>query len=250
LFHDVKLALQFLTRLPIRTGDSAGMAGVARAAWAFPLAGLVVAGAASLVFLLADRVGLPPVLAAILALAASIALTGALHEDGLADLFDALGGHAGRARALEIMRDSRIGTYGTLALLVTLALRAGALAALATPGRVAPALVGAACLSRAAMAVTMALQHPARPDGLGAAAGRVTPPRAALAVALAGLCLLTMPGPAPALAMLAAAAGTLALATHWTHRRLGGFTGDTLGGIQQLVETACLLAAVAGQRAG
>ncbi|WP_223861711.1 adenosylcobinamide-GDP ribazoletransferase, partial [Geminicoccus harenae] len=98
MLHDVKLALQFLTRLPIRTDDPAGMAGIARAAWAFPLAGLVVAAAAALTFLLADRIGLPPVLAAILALAASIALTGALHEDGLADLFDALGGHAGRAR--------------------------------------------------------------------------------------------------------------------------------------------------------
>jgi len=250
LLHDVKIALQFLTRLPIRTGDPSGMAGIARAAWAFPLAGLVVAAAAALVFLLADRIGLPPVLAAILALAASIALTGALHEDGLADLFDALGGHAGRARALEIMRDSRIGTYGTLALLLTLALRAGALAMLATPGRVALVLVGAACLSRSAMVVTMALQHPARSDGLGAAAGRVTPARAALAVAIGSLCLLAAADPAPVLAMLAAAAGTLALAIRWTQRRLGGFTGDTLGGTQQLVETACLLAAVASLGAG
>ncbi|WP_255591349.1 adenosylcobinamide-GDP ribazoletransferase [Geminicoccus harenae] len=250
MLHDVKLALQFLTRLPIRTDDPAGMAGIARAAWAFPLAGLVVAAAAALTFLLADRIGLPPVLAAILALAASIALTGALHEDGLADLFDALGGHAGRARALEIMRDSRIGTYGTLALLVTLALRAGALAMLATPGRVALALAGAACLSRAAMAVTMALQHPARPDGLGAAAGQVTPARAAIATALASLCLLAAAGPVQALPALVAAAGTLALTMHWTRRRLGGFTGDTLGATQQLVETACLLAAVAGQRMG
>ncbi|WP_027135859.1 adenosylcobinamide-GDP ribazoletransferase [Geminicoccus roseus] len=247
MLDDVKTALQFLTRLPVRAPASHGMQGLSRAAWAFPLAGLAVGAIGGLAYALADAAGLPPLPAAILALAATIAVTGALHEDGLADLFDALGGHAPRARALEIMRDSRIGTYGTLALLVTVALRATSLASLQAPARVAAALLAAACLSRAAMAVLMALQHPARPDGLGAASGRVAPARAGLAALLGLIPLLALAtsSPAAALAALLAAASAFAATERWTRSRLGGFTGDTVGGTEQLCETACLLALAA-----
>jgi adenosylcobinamide-GDP ribazoletransferase len=247
LLDDVKTALQFLTRLPVRASASHGMTGLASTAWAFPLAGLLVGAFGSLAYALADAAGLPPLPAAILAVAGTIAITGALHEDGLADLFDALGGHAPRARALEIMRDSRIGTYGTLALLVTFALRVTSLASLEAPGRVATALVAAACLSRAAMALLMALQHPARSDGLGAASGRVAPARAGLACVLGLLPLLAVATASPAAALAALLAATLAFAgtERWTRSRLGGFTGDTVGGTQQLCETACLLALAA-----
>ncbi len=245
MLDDVKTALQFLTRLPVQVPAASGMAGVARAAWAFPLVGLVVGLAGAIAFTLALRVGLPPAIAAILALAATILVTGALHEDGLADLFDALGGHAGRARALEIMRDSRIGTYGTLALLLGLSLRAAALATLAAPWAVGTALVVAGCISRALMALLMALQHPARSDGLGAAAGRVTTGRAILACLLGAVSLLACPSPASAFAVLAASVTLFLLLERWTRSRLGGFTGDTVGATQQLCETACLLALAA-----
>jgi adenosylcobinamide-GDP ribazoletransferase len=245
LLDDVKTALQFLTRLPVQAPAASGMAGVARAAWAFPLVGLVVGLAGAIAFTLAGRAGLPPAIAAILALAATILVTGALHEDGLADLFDALGGHAGRARALEIMRDSRIGTYGTLALLVGLSLRATALATLAQPWAVGTALVVAGCVSRAFMALLMAVQHPARSNGLGAAAGRVTTGRAILACLLGAASLLACPSPVSAFAVLAASVAAFLLVERWTRRRLGGFTGDTVGATQQLCETACLLALAA-----
>jgi adenosylcobinamide-GDP ribazoletransferase len=245
LLDDVKTALQFLTRLPVRAPPGAGMGGVAQAAWAFPLVGLVVGMAGAVTFALAEEVGLPPAIAAILAIAATILLTGALHEDGLADLFDALGGHAGRARALEIMRDSRIGTYGTLALLVSLSLRATALATLAHPWAAGTALVVAGCTSRALMALLMAVQQPARTDGLGAAAGRVTTMRAVLAGLLAAASLLACPSLASAGTVLAASILAFLLTERWTRRRLGGFTGDTAGATQQLCETACLLALAA-----
>jgi adenosylcobinamide-GDP ribazoletransferase len=245
LLDDVKIALQFLTRLPVRAPAGAGMAGLARAAWTFPLVGLVVGMIGAVTFALAGAAGLPPAIAAILALSATILVTGALHEDGLADLFDALGGHAGRAHALEIMRDSRIGTTGTLALLLGLSLRATALAALAQPWAAGTALVVAGCTSRALMALLMAVQRPARPDGLGAAAGRVAAARALLACLIGATSLLACPSPASALAVLAASLALLLLVERWTRHRLGGFTGDTVGATQQLCETACLLALAA-----
>lgn len=217
------------------------MADLARAAWAFPLVGLVVGVLGALTYGLAALLALPSPVGAILAIATMIVVTGALHEDGLADLFDALGGHAGRERALEIMRDSRIGSYGTLALLVVTAVRITATASLLAPTRVAWALIAAACLSRALMALLMAVQKPARRDGLGAGAGQVTGKQAALASMLGLVALLPLGAPTAMLAGLAAAVVAFLLVERWTRRRLGGFTGDTLGGLQQLCEAACLI---------
>lgn len=236
-----QLALMLLTRLPAgRLPEPAPS--IAAATWAFPLAGLAVGGVAAVVLLAALTLGLPPALAAGLALAAQIIVTGALHEDGLADLADGFWGGRDAARRLEIMRDSRVGGYAVIALVLTLALRAVALWLLfeAGTGGAAVALVVAGMVSRAAMAGGMAMLPHARETGLARSQGR--PPvatvalGAALALAAAGL----LAGLSGLAAALAAMLTTLMLA-RLAMARLGGQTGDILGAMQQLAEIAALL---------
>ena len=142
---DFSEALALMTRLPARAPGARRAA----AAWAWPLAGALVAGLAGLAAALALWLGLSAAVAAGLALAVQIALTGALHEDGLADCADGFWGGMERARRLEIMHDSRIGTYGVLALVLGLGLRWALLAGLFAAGHVIAPLLAAAALSRA-----------------------------------------------------------------------------------------------------
>jgi adenosylcobinamide-GDP ribazoletransferase len=184
--------------------------------------------------------GLPPVLAAGLALAAQIITTGALHEDGLADLADGFWGGRDPARRLEIMRDSRIGSYGTLALVVSVGLRWQALAVLAGQGAglAAVAILAVAMTSRAVPAVLLAVLPPARSDGMGRLASGGAGPEVVAAVLLAGLPALALSGMLPAMALQAAfgfGVARLSLA------KIGGQTGDVLGAAQQLAEIAALL---------
>ncbi|MDO5612224.1 MAG: adenosylcobinamide-GDP ribazoletransferase [Paracoccus sp. (in: a-proteobacteria)] len=237
-WHQALLAVAFLTRLPVARWLPAQIIPLSSAAWAFPLAGALVGGAGALALTLAVAAGVSPLAAALLALAAMILTTGGLHEDGLADYADATGGTT-RERRLEIMRDSRIGSYGVLALLISVGLRVAAMAV------VAPlALIGVAMISRAGMVVAMRALPPARADGLGHAARR--PPRGAVAAALllglAGL-LLTTGGQGALLALICLAMQAL---TAWRAVRLiGGQTGDVLGTIQQTGEIAALIALMA-----
>lgn len=243
-------ALVWLTRLPVMRLLPDPLPSLSACAWAFPLAGLAVALPAALLLHAALGLGMSPLIAAILAVALLIRLTGALHEDGLADYADGCGGPT-KERRLEIMRDSRIGSYGVLALVLMLGLRVAALAQLgqAAPLLAAGALVAAAVLSRAGMAVALAAMVPARPDGLGRSAGRVTARGATCAVALALallICCAWLAGMTPTailLAPLVCAAAQALLARH-ARRLLGGQTGDVLGAIQQMGEGATLLALV------
>ncbi|HET9067581.1 MAG TPA: adenosylcobinamide-GDP ribazoletransferase [Amaricoccus sp.] len=239
------LALGFLTRLPVgRAGHTPSR--MAAATGYFPAAGLLVGLFAALVLLAASRV-LPPVVALLLATAATCLLTGALHEDGLADTADGIGGGRTPARALEIMRDSRIGTYGALALGLSFALRIAALAAMPLL-TAAAALIAAHAASRATLAIVIATGRYARPEGAGSfTAGGLSSPRLALALAT-GLLGIAAIGPAAGwLAALGALAGLAAglLLSRGFERRLGGYTGDTLGATQQLSETALLLGMLA-----
>ncbi len=242
---EVQLALMLLTRLPagVLPGPPPG---IGQASWAFPLAGLAVGGVGAAVLGLALWSGLPPVVAAGLALAAMVLATGGLHEDGLADCADGFGGGRDPAARLEIMRDSRIGSYGALALILVTGLRWQALAALAALGawQAALALLALAALSRAMMPVLMALMPPARPEGLGHAA-RARSSGAVAAVALGLALALVFIGPAAAFwAASAMALGSLLMA--WAALRLiGGQTGDVLGATQQLAELAGLLTVLA-----
>lgn len=241
-------AAAFLTRLPPRAGAfTGGPHPLGADAGAFAPVGLAVALApAGLLWGLA-ALGLSPLAAALAALLLLVALTGALHEDGLADTADGLFGHHGRERALEIMKDSRIGTYGALALIGTLGLRAALLAEIAarSPASAALALAVAAGASRGAMAWFWSSLPNARTQGLASrmeAPDRNTGRRSAAiagAVALAGGAALG--GPAGALLPFALAAAGLWLFRRFLLRRLGGLTGDTLGAAQQIGEIALLL---------
>lgn len=233
-------ALVWLTRLPLGRLLPAQPVALARAAWAFPLAGVAVALPSGGVFWLAAQLGLPVLAGALLALGLAVLLTGALHEDGLADFADGCGS-ADRRRALEIMRDSRIGSYGVLALILSLGLRASALAAMA-PAAGWAALIGAAALSRGGMAVGLCALPPARADGLGRAAGRASAGQAALAVLIGALLMLWPAGLSGTwvMALLACGLSQAAIARS-ARRRLGGQTGDVLGAMQQVGEVALLL---------
>jgi len=251
--HELRLALvalQFLTRVPVPRRLGFEPAWLQQSLRHFPLVGAVVGGFAAVVLWLALLLW-PPAVAAALAVAATAWLTGAFHEDGLADTFDALGGTASRERALEIMKDSRIGSYGALALVLATAIQLGALAALAAadPLAACAALVWAHASSRAvplwlvwrlpyagdaehAKAKPLATQVGA--GGLGWAAATL--------LLLAALLLCALPAAWPALA--AATLATLAASAccrRWLRRRLGGFNGDTLGASQQLAALAALL---------
>ncbi|HET9067030.1 MAG TPA: adenosylcobinamide-GDP ribazoletransferase, partial [Amaricoccus sp.] len=210
-----------------------------------PVVGVLIGLFAAAVFLAAARL-FPPTVAVILAIAATCLLTGALHEDGLADAVDGLGGTT-PAQALEIMRDSRIGTWGALALGLTLALRIAALAAMPL-ATAAAALVAAAAASRASLVLVIATGRYARPEGAGSFTARgLTPRRLALALAT-GLLALAALGPAAGWpAALGALAGLAAghLLSRGFERRLGGYTGDTLGATQALGETALVLGMLA-----
>ena len=242
-WSDPPTAMRLLTRLPVPGG--AGDRG-ARAAWAYPLAGAVVGALAGAAGGAALLLGLPVAVAAGVALAVQIVVTGALHEDGLADSADGFWGGATRERRLEIMRDSRIGSFGALALILSAGLRWSMLAALPPLGLVlAPVAAGA--LSRAGMVGAMASLPQARPGGLAASVGRPGPVTAALAggvgLALAGLAV----GPPAAFVAAVAVAGAAAAAAAAARAKLGGQTGDVLGAVQQAGEVAALgaLAALA-----
>ncbi len=171
--RDVADALRFFTRLNVGGPGPAAPLDLGRIAWAAPIAGAAVGLIGALILALTALLGVPLLLRAALTTAALVALTGALHEDGLADVADGFGGGATRAMKLEIMRDSRIGAYGAIALALALILRVGALAAALDGGfwRAALSLILVAALSRAAALTPLALLPPARADGAGAAAG-------------------------------------------------------------------------------
>jgi adenosylcobinamide-GDP ribazoletransferase len=248
LATDLAVSVMFCTRLPLAPSIAVTGGDIARANWAMPVAGALVGALGGLSYWTAVRLGLPPVVAAALAVAAGLVVTGCLHEDGLADAADGLGG-VERARKLEIMRDSRLGTYGACALLMSLLLRWSVLASIADARAVALALVAAHAAARAPLPAFMTLVPPARSDGLAASAGSSphAPVAAAGLGALAlGLCL----GPMAALAALVLLAGAAALVARVSVKAIGGHTGDVLGALEQINEIVVLLVATAFARPG
>lgn len=248
LFNDAAVALVLLTRLPLPRLPDAAFTGQARAAWAFPLAGIAVALIAGAAGLTALALGVTPAAVALLVIAAQIALTGAMHEDGLADTVDGLWGGFTRERRLEIMKDSRIGSYGVLVLVIGVGLRWAALAALIAAGHLWGPLLAAAALSRGTLPALMTVLPPARPGGLSSSVGRPGRDASLAALALGAALALVATGPAVILPALAALLAVLGLA-HLARIRIGGQTGDILGAAQQLAEIVLLLglqAALAG----
>jgi adenosylcobinamide-GDP ribazoletransferase len=251
LFSDLLACLRFYSRLwvPIFGFEEKphAMLDFARAIRALPLAGVIIALPAALVLLAGDGIGLSPAVVAALVLAASALTTGAFHEDGLADTADGFGGGATRERKLEIMRDSRIGSYGGVALGLSLLLRWAALITLLDQDAAfaAAGWIGAAAASRCFALLPLVLLPPARRDGAAYAADR--PQAGAFAIAC-GLALVfalapVLAGATFALCLGAAlvAAGACLVVTGLSHRQIGGQTGDVAGAAQQVAEALFLV---------
>ena len=243
------IALGYFTRIPVPGWVAWAPERLAHAARWLPLVGWVVGGAGAASLLLFAQF-LPASLAVILSMAVTIRLTGAFHEDGFADSCDGLGGGWDKAQTLAIMKDSRIGSYGAIGLVLMLLAKAAALIELATasPATAAIALFVAHALSRlAATAVLHALPYARSDDGSKAAAvvRRLGRKDLAIAAACGLLPAMVLLAPLPALAALSLAA----LLTVWLARlflrRLGGHTGDLLGAVQQVTELACYVGIVA-----
>jgi len=237
---DLRTAVAFLTRLPMPHPEGAMPANFVRARRMFPLVGAGIGGAVGLFCLGMRIMGLPDLAAAALALGASAILTGALHEDGLADVADGFGGGRDPAAKLEIMRDSRLGTYGALILMVSFVAKLSALAAL-PDAVVVQGLIATHALARGVLPMMAASLPYARQDGLAANAGRPDFATAGIAGAFALIiALLSLPWIEALGAALVAAARAIGMAL-LAQRQIGGQTGDVLGGTEQLGETAILV---------
>nr|WP_281386592.1 adenosylcobinamide-GDP ribazoletransferase [Jiangella mangrovi] len=239
----MRAAVAFLTRLPVGSGP-VGDAGLARAGAWFPLVGALVAGVGLAAWWAADWL-LGSLAAAVVAVLATVIVTGALHEDGLADTADGLWGGRSPERRLEIMRDSRLGTYGALALAGDLLLRVAVLASaaggLADAARV---LLAGHVLGRAAPLVLAAWLPPARTDGQGQRLGRLGVADAVVA-AVTVVVVIVLAGGLWAPVLVAAAAIPVLGLRRAARRRIGGVTGDVLGASAALVNLAVAIAVAA-----
>jgi adenosylcobinamide-GDP ribazoletransferase len=243
LMRDLRIAISLCTRLPVAPSATIGEGDVARASWAFPIAGALIGLIGATVYWLADRLHVPPLAASVLALAATIFVSGAMHEDGLADTADGLGGGRTREKKLEIMRDSRIGTFGACALGLSLLLRWSALATLNDTRSVAIALIVAHATARAVLPAFMRLVPPARSEGLSSGAGQPQPVSIAVALGLGITALAIGFGLKAMLTGVVALAAIGLLLARLAQRQIGGQTGDVLGALEQAAEATLLLLA-------
>lgn len=236
------VSLIFLTRLPVRVGFSFDISALRSACRAFPLIGLIVGGISGTVFLIALAAGFPEAIAALLAIAAQVLVTGALHEDAIGDIADGFGGGATREKKLEIMKDSRVGTYAVVMILLILLVKTAALTSFPDPITVFSVLVVSAAVSRGMMGWGLYLMSPAREDGLGRQSGK---PELMTVLWLTFLCIFIAVlalGPSLGAAALLAAIAGAALTGIIAQRQIGGQTGDVLGSIQQISELFSILA--------
>ena len=247
---DLARSIGFLSRISLPQRYFAGHDGsLSRTVRAFPLAGVIIMLPPAILLAILSALDSAPLLSACLALALQVLITGALHEDGLSDAADGIGGGRERESTLAIMRDSRIGTYGAAALILSFALRASALSALMQhlpPLGILAAVCAVAALSRAAMVWHWSSLPPARTDGVAVSAGKpgTTAVTFALASGLglaAGLAVLHLPLGASLLAIAATGLAVTAFG-RTVERKIGGHTGDTIGATQQLSEIAALCA--------
>lgn len=244
---DTRICLGFFSRLP--AGRFAAAPDFSTSASAWPLAGAAIVAGPALLLWFASFLSVPGLIVAALAIAAAMLISGCLHEDGFADTADGFGVDGSRQRKLDIMHDSRIGTYGTAALVFNILLRVSALAAIIAAGHGVIALFAAAMISR-----SLALWHwfmlpPARDDGLAATGGQ--PDEQALVIgsglgfaALAGVIIFV--GAQSVFAVFLAGVAVYVF-TRLTQSQIGGHTGDTIGAAQQVAEIAVMIGLATGQ---
>ena len=244
IFAGFAVATGFFTCIPVMT-PVCRTERLADAAWAFPLVGAGVGAVAAFAFLLSQVLGLGDWPAAALAVLAGIVLTGALHEDGLADTADGLIGGRDRDQRLTIMRDSRHGTFGVIAVVFSILLRTAALAGIGEPIHAGLALVAAHSASRAVLPLAMRMLVPARTNGIGSAAGRPGTPHAIAALAIGLMVSLAALGPGRGTVAFGLVGAAIFALGVLAHARIGGHTGDILGAFQQIGEIVMLLTAAA-----
>jgi adenosylcobinamide-GDP ribazoletransferase len=234
-------ALQFLTRVPVRTQRAPDL--TASVPW-FPVVGASIgAVVGAIAWSLHTPVG--SLLAAAVAVLGGVLLTGAFHEDGLADVADALVGGWTREQRVEILKDPRHGSYGVAALSGSIVLRVVALGSITTPAAAFAGAVASHTLGRTASVAVMGLAPTARPDGLGADYARSLRATAAVAGVAAGVLITVLAVGWWALPLSAAATVVAAVLVRWAVARLGGVTGDVLGAVEQVVECTVLVVVVA-----
>jgi adenosylcobinamide-GDP ribazoletransferase len=241
----LRVAASFLTRVPLHRDGEIDLAG--STPW-FPVVGVLIGLAGGGVFALASEV-LTPAVSAALALVVTALITGAFHQDGLADIAAAFGGGWDREQRLAILKDSRHGTYGVMALVLSTAIQLSALASMTAAWGLA-ALVAAHTLARSAVLVVLLTARPARPEGLGTdyATGLrrgVVVVGAAVGVGVTALVL----GPWAALAVAAVTVTSISVAV-LAQRKIGGISGDVLGAIEQVAEGAVLVVVAGVAHAG
>lgn len=237
LWRDLLAGLGFFTRLPLRVPDIP----LAQAAGAFPIIGALIGLGATFIYIFGLWVGFSSLMSAVLAVAATALLTGALHEDGLADFADMLGVRGDRDRKLAVMRGSTIGSYGTLALVFISLMKVAALAELAVPGQVAGALISAHALGRGMLPIVMRTYPLARGNGLAVHAGKPSVSSMYIALAVGALIAALVGGPGAASVSLGSALVVSFVIAHLAYRQIGGYTGDVLGAAEQLVEVTVMM---------
>jgi adenosylcobinamide-GDP ribazoletransferase len=244
LWTDLMIGLIFYTRLPITFQGEIGANAMARATRLNPLVGAIVGLVGAIAYGLALALGVTPFIAGLIALGATILFTGALHEDGLADMVDGFGGGADLEGKLAIMSESRIGTFGALALILSVSVRAACLGAIDNIdfAAVASALILSHAAGRAIIPALMAHLPLARPSGLAARVG--VPPASSVTWSLLGAVVIAILGVGPVVGGAALVAGAVAalLVSLLALRQIGGITGDVLGAAEQAVEITVLLA--------
>ncbi|AHJ65082.1 Adenosylcobinamide-GDP ribazoletransferase [Granulibacter bethesdensis CGDNIH4] len=242
-FQEIAAAAMVLTRLPILHFKHSFPA-MASAAWAFPLVGgMLGLLIGCLQIMLIDLCGMPPWPAAVICVALGVIMTGALHEDGLADFTDAAGGHT-TEKKLMIMRDSRIGSFGAVSLMLSLMIRTACIASLPPDGDAMVAIISSMAISRFCILLIPCFLHSARPEGSGAMMAGIGLVQLAMA-AIPTVVLASLAGIHGWLAFLTALLSTWLVGRH-ARRTLGGFTGDVLGATEQCAVCAAFLTMVCG----
>jgi adenosylcobinamide-GDP ribazoletransferase len=193
-----------------------------------------------LAYWLAHSVGMPPLLASAWTLAATMITTGALHEDGLADTVDGFGGGASPTRKMDIMRDSHIGSFGALALLLSVIVRVAAIAALRQPSLVVTAIIPAGVLGRSGIVLLLLVLRSARDDGMGASMGKPQTKSAAVGLGLAIAASFVSLPTLPAIAAVMLGLGSSLAMAKIAHTQIGGYTGDVLGASEVITECVVL----------
>lgn len=241
--HDVWVAFSLLTRIPVPVDHERAGTRTAPAAWAFPLVGLILGASAGVLGCALQWLGVPPSMTAAFILLAYVLATGAMHEDGLADCADGFWGGNTVERRLEIMKDSRLGTYGAAALMIFLLARYSGVASLRGWDLVLTlAAVGAA--SRAMMVSVMYMLEPVRKNGMSASAGQPSVQAVGLALGIGFAACVLLTGFSGIVLFGIMLLAVIPVATT-AQRLLGGQTGDILGASQQCAEVAGLAAAIA-----